>query len=112
MSTTSLNALDRYTQAVESLRIHEAANQKVFDEHKQFVMRLIDAENSLRDAVAEDGNGISNGTHEVVVTKQTQTFVDPDELRKAQVTTLTESQIANLIHTQERPPRISIRDAK
>ena len=92
-------ALENYTKAMKNLTDHEEANKPVFAEHQRLAMLTIDADNALRDAVAEEGAGVFNESYKVTYTPQTQTIYN-DEIIKAKA--------PEAITTQERPPRITI----
>lgn len=104
----SSTALQKYSNAVAAVKEHKEANAGVFDAHEKLVFAVIDAENELRDAVAVSKEGVSNGMHRVTITPQTQTIVDPDDLKAHQGEALTPELIAELTKTYERPPRITI----
>lgn len=104
----SQNSLTKYSNAVAALKEHQAANEPVFKEHTRLLGNVIDAENELRDSVAETKEPVANATHRVTITPQTITQVDPDAVRARQGQTLTPEVIAELIQTTERPPRITI----
>ena len=102
-------AIDSYTNAVEALEKHKASNPAFVNEHSRLLMAQIDAENELRDAVAESKAPISNGTYRVTYTPQSQTFADIEEVKKyLDATSADEMTRQRLIKTQERPPRITI----
>jgi uncharacterized protein YdcH (DUF465 family) len=102
------NSLDKYTRAVEAIKDHQGANKAVFDEHQRLLYNLMDAENELRDAVAESGEGISNGSHKVTVVPQTQRIYSEDKLHQY----LNSEQFADVVNDVTRPPRITIGEVK
>lgn len=104
----SEKALQKYTLVKQEVLDHIEANQPVFSAHEKIVGRLIDAENELRDAVADAKQGISNESVIVTYTPQSQTFVDPDAVRARQGQVLTPQVISELIVTTERPARVTI----
>lgn len=98
-------ALNNYSNIVAELKEHEQANEGVFSKHKSIVMRMVDADNAVRDAAAEAGEGASNATHRVTVTPQTQkTFNEPAILALASKGV----DITGIISEHTRPPRITI----
>lgn len=107
------SALSRYSASMEALEKHQEENKAVFDNHKNLVNAVIDAENELRDALAEANEGVSDGHYRVTVTPQTQTWADIDELDRA----IAEGKASNelrtrIVKTQTRPARISITATK
>jgi len=108
MDTTA--ALAKYTAAMAQLKSHIASNQGVFDTHQQIVFKVMDAENELRDAVAEAGVGVRNNDYKVTITPQTQTWADIEEIDRIFENTgkVDKSQRDQIVKTQPRPPRISI----
>lgn len=88
---------------MDALADHEARNPEVFKEHQRLAMAAIDADNALRDAVAESGSGISNGSFNVTVTPHSMTVYDEDIVR---------AKCPEAIKTQERPARITIGKVK
>ena len=111
MDTT--NALINYGNRVRSVKEHTEANKAIFDQHTQLVGLLIDAENALRDAAAEAGEGISNGEFRVVVTPQTQTWADIEVIDSLIANGYIQSKYRDqIIKTIARPARISISEIK
>lgn len=106
------NALLKYSNAVAALKDHIKDNKTIFDAHQKLVYAVMDAENELRDAVAETKEGVKNETHIVTVTPVTITQVDPDDVRARQGQALTPEVIGEIIKTIERPPRIVISEVK
>ena len=96
-------ALSKYGNAVAALEEHIEANKPLFDRHQQLAMAVVDAENELRDAVAEDGSGVSNALYNVTIEPKTQTVYD-DALIKAKC--------PEAISTTQRPPKITISKAR
>lgn len=106
-------ALDKYTSAMNQLNDHTEKNQTVFNEHKNIMLRVIDAENELRDAVAESNAGISNGAFRVTVTPQTQTWADIEAIdRLIAAGSIPASLREAIVKTTQRPARISIQPQK
>lgn len=105
-------ALEKYTLAKQAIDSHLAANKPVFDAHQKLVMTLMDADNELRDAVAESGSGVSNPEFTVTVTPQTQEVWDEDLTLGALGINKEEGIRRGLIKINERPPRISISENK
>ena len=93
------SALTKYGNAVAALEDHIEANKPLFDAHQKLAMAVIDAENELRDAVAEDGSGVSNAAYIVTIEPKSQTIYDEAKIRAA---------CPDAISTQTRPPRITI----
>ncbi len=106
------NALERYSAAVGQLKAHAEFNKPVFDTHQQLVYKVMDAENDLRDAVAEAKTGISNGIHVVNYTPQTQTYADIETLDKMIGQMLTKEARDQIVKTVERPARVTIGEVK
>jgi len=102
------NALEKYTQAFEALNDHKVANQGVFEAHQNLLMRLMDAENELRDLVAEDEQGLENSKIKVTVVPQTQRMYSEDKMHQY----LTPIQFADVVSDVKRPPRITIKPIK
>lgn len=102
-------ALERYTNAENNRKAHITQNKAIFNAHEQLAFACIDAHNELEDAVVEANAGVSNADYEVRIFPQTQTLVDPDDLRANQGKTLTPELIASLVKTIQRPPRVSIK---
>lgn len=117
-------ALDKFSRAKQSVKEHIDDNKKVFGDHEKLVGALIDAESELRDAAAELEEGIpvaggvvaSNNDFRILVTPQTQTFVDPEELKAIVENSAApigdKAAILSTIHVNKRPPRISIQEIK
>lgn len=105
-------SLEKYTKAVDAVKAHTEANSSVFTMHKSLMMQLIDAENELRDAVAEAGAGVSNAQHRVTITPQEQTWGDIETLKALEGKTINAETIAQIVKTQKRPPRITITEQK
>lgn len=83
-------------------------HKDIFDAHERLVMQAIDAENALRDAVADAGEGVSNGLYTVTFTPQTQTIFDEEKIL-AQVGMSKDVAVGmGLITVNQRPPRITI----
>lgn len=93
------SALTKYGNAVGALEAHIEANKPTFEAHQALAMKVIDAENELRDAVAEDGSGVSNMAFTVTVEPKTQTIYDEEKIKAT---------CPEAITTQQRPPRITI----
>lgn len=101
-------ALQRYTSAVGAIEEHIKENKAVFDSHQKLVMAQLDAENALRDAVAEEGAGCSNGIFDVTLTPMTQTVYNEDKIFSLLSLTRESAVGAGLITINQRPPRITI----
>lgn len=104
-----LTLLDRYTQAVEDRDRHIEANKAVFDTHQQIVMRIIDAENDLRDIISQTKEGVENGSYKVIVTPQTQVAYDEEKILLNLGVTRETAVGKGIITDQERPARVVIR---
>lgn len=105
--TTAL--LQRYADATHAIERHAEAHKDIFDQHKRLVMSQIDADNALRDAIAESGQGASNGEFTVAIIPQEQDvcdFAKLDELVAGGVITNEVRQL--IVKKQTRPPRITI----
>jgi hypothetical protein len=108
-SNRAQGALDRYTKACEDRDLDIAQNKAVFDKHEQIVMRIIDAENELRDVVAEEKLSFSNGSFNVTFTPQTQTYGDIEALDRLIADGNIDKKFREaLVKTISRPPRITI----
>lgn len=105
---TKESALQRYTDAQDKLEQHIKDNQKVFDDHQKIVLELMDRDNELRDAVAEDGKGITNGLWNVTVTPQTQRVYNEDKMKQY----MSGTQFADVVSDVTRPARITIGKAR
>lgn len=99
------SALERYTKAIEKRNEHIKTNKSVFDEHERIVGAVIDAENDLRDEVAEANAGVENTDFKVTITPQTQRVYNEDKLKQY----LSGPQFAEVVNDVTRPARISIR---
>lgn len=93
------NTLKAYTAAQQSLKDHLEANPEVFKMHEKLLMRVIDTENDLRDAVSLTLESIENGMYSVTVTPQTQRIYDEDIIKL---------KCPEAIKDIQRPARISI----
>ena len=102
------SSLEKYTKSVEALNEHKAKNESVFSEHQRLLFSVIDAENELRDAVAESGEGLENEEFKVTVVPQTMKVYDEEKLKVL----LTADKFAEVVTEQKRPPRISITPVK
>lgn len=113
--------LDRFIAAREAVLESVEKNKAVFDAHQALVMRLMDAENDLRDEAAlaeglkkgEPTVLASQGGYSVTATPVEQTWADIDELDRA----IAEGQATNelrarIVKTQQRPTRVSISSPK
>jgi len=101
-------ALQKYSNVKDELNNHINQNKSIFDAHEKIVMKLIDAENELRDAVAESGQGLNDGLNIVTVTPQTQTVYDEEKILSALRVSKEGAIAAGLIQINQRPPRITI----
>lgn len=104
MSTTTQALLENYTAAVQARNDHIAQNQQVFDAHQQIVFRVIDAENALRDAVAESGEPVQNSEFAVKITETEQQVCDFDALAEL----VSPEVYAKVVKVEKRPARITI----
>lgn len=98
------NLLQKYTQAIAARDEHIEENKSVFATHKKLVFAIIDAENELRDAVAESGSGVENGVFKVTCTPQTQVVYDNEALSKL----LQPDEIDKVVKEVTRPSKIVI----
>lgn len=106
---TTQSALEKYTRAVENIKKHEIENSSVFERHADLLGKLMDAENELRDEVAEAGVGISNDSFNVKITPQKQTIADIEEVDKlVSAGILSASMRENIVKTFDRPAKITI----
>lgn len=99
------NALEKYTVAIKARDRHFEANKPVFEAHEKFVNDIIDAENDLRDQVAESNKGVENGEYKVIVAPQTQRVYDEEKLKAL----LTKEQFAMVVKDNPRPAKITIK---
>ena len=106
--------LEKYSEAVERRNEHVKENAKVFEAHEKLVYAVIEAENELRDEVAEmqglaqDKETIvaTGMTHKVIYIPQTQRVYDEDAIKRL----LTSAQILEVVKDNPRPPKIVIRN--
>ena len=104
------SALAKYAKAVEKRDRHIEANKSVFKEHESIVYDVIDAENELRDAVAESGSGVSDIDYTVTLTPQTQTWADIETIDKYVANGEIAQKVRDeIVKTQKRPAKISIK---
>ena len=109
----SATSLEKYSKAVQAVKNHQEANSSVFTQHKGLMLQLIDAENELRDAVAESGAGISDNYTIVTIKPQTQTWSDIEAIDALIAQGKIPSELrSQIVKTQQRPPRISISEQK
>lgn len=104
-------AVVKFASAKAAVAEHIEANKPVFNAHQNLVMNLIDAENELRDAVAESDTGISEGTVTVTREPQTQVVLDEEKILATLGITREQAVERGLIQINQRPPRITIHDA-
>jgi len=111
---TTTNTLENYTKAMEELGNHQHANKAVFDAHQALVMRVIDAENALRDEVAVTKTGVQNDHYQVIVKPESQTFADIEAIDQMfnSGLAITKENRSQIIKTVERAVRIIIRPVK
>ena len=96
---------------MEALKDHAESNKEIFDTHQKFILNVIDSENELRDYIAETKEGESNGTHQVTIIPQTQTWADIEEIDKLIAEgVISPSLRERIVKTQDRPARVSIRE--
>lgn len=122
------HSLDKYSKLVAERDKHIEDNKAVFEAHEKIVFNILDVENELRDEVAEDFEslreqaktdptvrpeaeaGVSNGEYAVQVAAQTQTWADIEVIDKLIAEgVIPASKRAEIVKTQSRPPRITIR---
>ena len=101
---STINALDKYANAVKALNDHKEANSAVFNAHQTLLYAVIDAENDLRDQAAEAGVGAENDEYKVTVTPQTMKVYDEEKLKVM----LSSEKFAEVVTEQVRPSRITI----
>lgn len=107
------NALSKYSACVKRLKDHQEDNSGVFKDHERLMLAVVDAENDLRDAVAELGAGVSNSEHRVVVTPQTQNYADIDVIDSLVSNGSISKELRDtIVKTVQRPPRITISEVK
>lgn len=106
-------ALEKYSNAVARLKEHQTDNQAVFDAHKLLLNGVIDAENELRDQVAEAKLSANNEFFDVSYTPQTQTFADIEMIDQLIAAgKIAASLRGEIVKTQDRPARITIHERK
>jgi len=102
-------ALIAYTSAMDALKGHQEDNKEVFDAHQKLVMNVIDAENVLRDEVAELKESVSNGQYRASYTPQSQTYADIEEIDRAvSQGIITQEVRSQIVKTVDRAARITI----
>jgi hypothetical protein len=99
------SALEKCTKAIEKRNRFIEDNKAVFNGYEKIGGEIIDAENELRDAVAEANTGVSNAEFTVTVTPQTQRVYNEDKLKQF----LSGPQFADAVNDVTRPPKISIK---
>jgi len=102
--TTIENALAKYTQVMDKRKDYIEQHKAIFDGFEKIGMEIIDADNDLRDAVAETGTGINNGSFNVVVTPQTQRVYNEEKMKQY----MNSQQFADVVSDVKRPPRITV----
>lgn len=111
MNEAAKKALEKYSAATRAIKAHLDENSGIFSAHQRLLMQQLDSENELRDAVAISGFGISNRDFVVTITPQSQTFVDPEYVKELIAQGKISKELeGSLIQTQQRSPRISIRE--
>lgn len=104
--------LENYIAAYNALQNHKEANEQVFKEHEQILMRLIDAENELRDYVAITKQPETSAGFTVTVENQKQEVFDEEATLRALKMTKEQAIEAKILQVNERPPRIRINQPK
>ena len=104
-------ALEKYTKVQQERKELIAAHKEVFDKFEAIGLRIIDADNELRDAISEYGAGVENDQWVVTIMPQTQTFADIEVIDEmiANGVQLTPARRSEIVKTVERPLRISIK---
>lgn len=103
------NALEKFTSATNALKDFQDRHEEIFAEARRLGMLIVDAENELRDEVAEAKEGVSNGSYKVMYVPQTQTWADIEEIDALIAGgKVAEEYRARIVKTQERPGRITI----
>lgn len=106
-------ALERYEKAVEAQKNHIRANQSIFSTHEQLAYQIIDAENYLRDVIAEEKEGVIGSDFTVIYTPQTQTYADIDVIDNLIAGgIIPQARRAEIVKTVERPAKVFIRPNK
>lgn len=91
------------------LEEHQEQNKKVFDDHKKIVFDVMDAENELRDAVAEEKSQVSNALFRVTIAPQTQTYADIEVIDRLIASgVIPASKRGEIVKTVDRPARVNI----
>jgi hypothetical protein len=107
--SNAIQALEKYTKVVEERNKYIESNKAVFDTHEQIAMRIIDAENELRDAVADEKAGVQNESFTVRHVAQTQTYADIEVIDQMVAGgKITAGMRAEIVKTVDRPARVSI----
>lgn len=106
------SSLDLYTQAMNDAENFKDQHTEIFNRHNGLVLRIIDAENALRDDVATEKQGVTNGQYRVTYTENVQTFADVEVLQAMVANDeITEEQYEKIVKTVPRPPRINVSKA-
>lgn len=95
--------MQKYANAMDALEGHIESNKPVFDAHKELAMKVMDAENELRDAVAENGSGIVGAGYTATYTPVEQKVYDEEKIKKL---------CPEAITVNQRPARITIGKTK
>ena len=109
---SSVNALEKYTKAMERLEGHIDDNKKIFDDHQKLVFDVMDAENELRDSVAEEKAPVSNDVFRVTIEPQTQVIFDEEKTLQALKVSREGAIAAGVLLVNQRPDRITIHKNK
>lgn len=108
---SKVNALGKYASAMRARADLIEANKAVFADYERIGMTIIDAESELRDAVAEDKDGIVGDGYQVVYSPQSQTYADIEKIDEMieNGVKLTPGLRAEIVKTVDRPAKITIR---
>lgn len=107
---SNISALERFTAAQNKRKKLIAENKAIFDEYERIGGEIIDADNALRDSVAESKEGCQNDEWVVSFTPQTQTYADIEKIDQLIAGgVIPASKRDEIVKTVDRPARITIR---
>lgn len=101
-------SLEKYEAAVRAVKKHQDDNFAVFSHHNKLFLNVVDAENELRDYIAEAKINEKGSTHEVTYLDQKQEVVDMDKLKSY----LPIEKYTEIVTINQRPPRITIKELR
>jgi len=101
---TKEEALEKYSRKAQEVESYVKNHQDVFGPHQKLLYDLMDAENELKDAVAEEKATVSNTQFECLYNKNIQRIYNENKMHEL----LTPTQFASVVDDVERSPRIVI----